>query len=200
MAKHPVAYLSNLIDQCKKGDEKAWHELIDLVGPVIFSLCKKSRLSRDESFDIFGRVSLQLVNSIKALKSPEKVMSFTATITRRQIYNFYHNLQIIEYFDDQTIQSVPDKTGESPDKIYETTKLRQILMEAMYHLPERDYKLIKMLFFDPDEPTYKEISEKLRMPVSSIGPIRAKVLAKLYQVLKKKKWKFGVFSGSENET
>ena len=200
MAKHPIAYLSNLVDLCKKGDEKAWHELIDLVGPVIFSLCRKSRLSRDESFDIFGRVSLQLVNSINSLKSPEKVFSFAATITRRQIYSFYQNLQIAEYFDEQAMQSVPDQSGNNPDKLYETAKLREILMEAMYHLPERDYKLIKMLFFDPEEPSYKEISEKLKMPVSSIGPIRAKILAKLYQLLKKKKWKLGVFSGPENET
>lgn len=200
MAKHPKAYLSSLIGKCRKGDEKAWHELIDFVAPVIFSLCRKSRLSRDESFDIFGRVSFQLVNSINSLKSPEKVLSFTATITRRQIFSFYKNLQIVGLFDEQTLESVPDEAGDSPEKVYETTRLRQILLEAMSHLSERDYKLIKMLFLDPGEPSYKEISEKLKMPVSSIGPVRGKVLAKLYQVLKKKKWNLGVFSGPENKT
>jgi RNA polymerase sigma factor (sigma-70 family) len=200
MAKHPKAYLNSLISLCRQGNDKAWHELIDLVGPVIFSICRKSRLTRDESFDIFGRVSLQLVNSINSLKSPEKVLSFVATITRRQIYNFYQSLQVLEYLDDQNFQSVPDQNEAGPEQLYEVTEKRQILMEAMKDLPERDYRLINMLFFDPDEPSYKEIATRLKMPVSSIGPVRMKVLNKLYRILKKKKPNFGVFSDDEIET
>jgi RNA polymerase sigma factor (sigma-70 family) len=195
MAKHPEGYLHSLIDHCQKGNEKAWHELVDLIGPVIFSICRKSRLSRDESFDIFGRVSLQLVNSIGSLKSPEKVLSFVATITRRQIYNFYQDLHIVEFMEDQIPQSVPGREVDSPEKIYELTRQRRILMEAMRHLPERDYRLIKMLFFDPDEPSYKEIAVRLKMPVSSIGPIRSKVLTKLYRILKKEKREIGGIFG-----
>jgi RNA polymerase sigma factor (sigma-70 family) len=200
MSKQPEAYLNSLVGKCQKGDESAWHELIDLVGPVIFSLCKKSRLSRDESFDIFGRVSLQLVKSIHKLKSPEKVMSFVATITRRQIYNFYQDLKVVEYLDDQILQTVPDKGGDTPEKIYKLTWQRRVLMEAMRGLSERDYRLVKMLFFDPDEPSYQEIAARLKMPVSSIGPIRAKVLAKLNRILKSKKRNLGVFLDTENKT
>jgi len=200
MGKHAGAYFENLINQCIKGDDKSWHELIDHVGPVIFSLCKKSRLSRDESFDIFGRVSYQLLNSINSLKSPEKILSFVATITRRQIYHFYKNLKIVDFYGEQLKELIPADSGNAPDKLYETTRLRQVLLEAMSHLSERDYKLVKMLFLDPDEPSYKEISEKLKMPVSSIGPIRAKILAKMYKVLNKKKWKNWVFSDPLDKT
>jgi len=193
-------FLERLIDLCRKGDKRAWHELIDLIGPVVFNLCRKSNLSRDESFDIFGRVSYQLVNSINSLSSPEKILSFVATITRRQIFDFYRGLQIVEYYGDQTIESVADETSRSPHEDYEIVKLRGILFEAMSQLSERDYKLVMMLFLDPEEPSYKEISEKLKMPVSSIGPIRAKILARLYKVLSKTKWKFGVFSEDFDKT
>jgi len=200
MGKRAGAYLKYLINQCRAGDNQSWHELIDLVGPIIFSLCKKSKLSRDESFDVFGRVSYQLVNSINSLKSPEKIVSFVATITRRQIYNFYQNLQITDYYDDQLPDSIVDKDGPTPDKLFEAARLKQVLAEAMTYLSERDYRLIKMLFLDPEEPSYKEISEKLDMPISSIGPIRAKILVKLYKVLKKKKWKYWVFSDPLSKT
>jgi RNA polymerase sigma factor (sigma-70 family) len=200
MVERPESYFNSLISACREGDEKAWHELIDLVGPVIFSLCRKSRLSRDESFDIFGRVSLQMVNSIESLKSPEKIMSFVATITRRQIYNFYQSLRIVEYFDDDAIALLPDQSHDGPDKIYETARRRKILLEAMKGLSERDFRLIKMLFFDPEEPSYKEIAARLKMPVASIGPVRSKVLAKLYRILSKKKSKLGVFSDTKNKT
>lgn len=200
MSEDRGAYLKNLIRRCKEGDNHAWHELIDLVGPVIFAQCRRSNLTRDESFDIFGRVSYQLVNSIESLKSPEKILSFVATIARRQIYDFFQSLKIVDYFGDQSMDSVHDDSASDPEKEIEITRLRQVLLEAMSTLSERDCKLVKMLFFDPKEPSYKEISEKLKMPVSSIGPIRAKILARLYKVLKKTKWKFWVFSEGFDRT
>jgi len=127
-------------------------------------------------------------------------MSFVATITRRQIYNFYQDLKVVEYLDDHILKAMPDRNSETPERIYSLTRQRRILMEAMMGLSERDYRLVKMLFLDPDEPSYKEIASKLKMPVSSIGPIRAKVLAKLYRVLKSKKRNLGVFLDSINET
>lgn len=190
MRKNSREAVKNLIQKCLGGDERSWHELIDLVAPAIFSICRKSRLSRDESFDIFGQVCLQLLNNIGSLRSPEKILSFVGTITRRQIYNFYQKMQLIDYFDDQSIEMLPDITRKDPEQNYQNTRNREILLEAMLTLSERDYKLMKMLFFDPDEPSYEEIGRKLKMPVSSIGPIRAKALARLYRMLKTKRFKF----------
>ena len=86
--------IADIIQKCLAGDDDSWHELIDLVAPTIFSICRKSRFSRDESFDIFGQVSLQLLNNIDSLRSPEKILSFVGTITRRQIYNFYQKMKL----------------------------------------------------------------------------------------------------------
>lgn len=180
------SYLTGLIERCRSGDEDSWHELIDLVAPTIFSLCKKSRLSREESFDIFGQVSLQLVNTIGSLRSPEKIVSFVATITRRQIYSFYQKIQVLEFLDEQMVESVADDGKSDPEADFKRSSQREILLEAMNHLSERDFRLIEMLFFDPNEPTYEEIAKKLKMPVSSVGPIRGKALAKLYRILKRK--------------
>jgi RNA polymerase sigma factor (sigma-70 family) len=190
MSKRPPKRLSDLIRQCQEGDERAWHRLIDLIAPVIFSICKKSKLSRDESFDIYGQVCLQLVNNIGSLRSPEKILSFVATITRRQIFTFYNKMQVFACLDDETVRSLPDDTKKDPEKIYESIRKREILMEAMLSLPERDYKLIKALFFEQSEPTYEEIARRLNMPVSSVGPIRAKALTKLYKILSRKRYEF----------
>lgn len=180
------SYLKCLIERCRCGDEGSWHDLIDLVAPTIFGLCKKSRLSRDESFDVFGQVSLQLVNTIGSLRSPEKIVSFVATITRRQIYSFYKKIKVLEFLDEQTVLSIADDGKSDPEADFEQSSQREILLEAMSHLSERDFRLIEMLFFDPNEPTYEEIAKDLKMPVSSVGPIRGKALAKLYRVLKRK--------------
>jgi RNA polymerase sigma factor (sigma-70 family) len=187
------SYLKCLIEKCRSGDEESWHELLDLVAPTIFGLCKKSRLSREESFDVFGQVSLQLVNTIASLRSPEKIVSFVATITRRQIYGYYKKIQALEFLDEQTVLSLADENQSDPETDLVRSSQREILLEAMSHLSERDFRLIKMLFFDPEEPSYVEIARKLKMPVSSVGPIRGKALAKLYQILKRKGVEFWVF-------
>jgi RNA polymerase sigma factor (sigma-70 family) len=183
------SYFSQLVRKCREDDERAWHELIDVLAPTIFSLCRKSRLSRDESFDIYGQVCLELLNTIGTLRNPEKVICFAATITRRRIYAFYRKVQLLEFLDDQRLLTLIDDPKSDPEADYERIRDREILFEAMGQLSERDRRLIMMLFFDPDEPTYEEISRILKMPVSSIGPIRGKILKKMYRLLKQKRFR-----------
>jgi RNA polymerase sigma factor (sigma-70 family) len=190
MSRYPRNSLEHIVDQCRQGDDSAWHELIDLVGPVIFAICRRSKLSRDESFDIYGQVCLELVRSIEALREPEKLPYVVATITRRQIYGYYQKMRVIEYLDDETLQAVAGESGDDPEQIYTQAQRRQMLLDAISELKDKDRKLLSALFLDTDEPSYKEIAAALKMPVSSIGPLRAKALRKLCGILKKRKFKF----------
>ena len=180
---------SELIARCLQGDDGAWHTLIDFIAPYIFAICSKSRLTRDESFDIFGQVSMQLINSLPRLKDPEKIFSFVGTITRREIYAFFQKVATTDHIEDEAVAAIPDLYGHTPEEDLDLLERREVLLEAMLSLSPRDYKLIHMLYFDPGQPSYKEISERLDMPVSSIGPIRGKILARLYKLLKDKKLK-----------
>lgn len=189
MSDYASNNLTNLIDKCREGNESAWCELIDVIAPAIFSICKKSKLSRDESFDIYGLVCYELVNNIHTLKSPDKIVYFVATMTRRKIYNFYRRMKLLDLTDIDIAGLIPDKNATDPGKEYELQRQRILLLEAMEKLPEKEYLLLKALFFDPGEPSYKEISKRLKIPVSSIGPTRGKALAGLKRILKTKKYK-----------
>jgi len=189
MRKRSQVSLTTLVRRCKAGEADAWHQLIGLVGPAIFAVCRQKRLSRDESFDIFGQVCLQLIDAIGTLKSPEKIIAFVVTITRRQIYTFYQRMQMVARLDPDEFGLRAESTQEDPESSYENTRIREVLLEAMSKLPERDYKLVELLFLDPEEPSYEEIALRLGMPVSSIGPIRAKALARLYRILRQKRFR-----------
>jgi RNA polymerase sigma factor (sigma-70 family) len=189
MGKCSQVSLKTLVEMCQAGKADAWHQLIDLVGPAIFAVCRKRRLSRDESFDIFGQVCLQLIDAIGSLKTPEKIIAFVVTITRRQIYTFYQRMQLVERLDPDELGSRAEGMQDDPESIYENTRNREILLEAMSKLSERDYKLIELLFLDPEEPSYEEIARRLGTPVSSIGPIRAKALEKLKRILRQKRFR-----------
>jgi RNA polymerase sigma factor (sigma-70 family) len=190
MSNSPQTRLDKIVRRCCQGHNDAWHELIELAGPVIFSICRRSKLTRDESFDIYGQVCYELVKSIKSLRESEKVLSVVATITRRQIYAYYQRTQMIEYLDEETVHHIADDCAADPEEIFEQAQRRQLLIEAMGDLREKDRRLLSALFLDPEEPSYKEIAASLSMPVSSIGPLRAKALSKLCQILKRKKLKF----------
>jgi RNA polymerase sigma factor (sigma-70 family) len=182
--------LPRVIALCRAGDEDAWHDLLDLVAPVIFAICKRCGLSREESFDIFGQVCLEFLKNFDSLRAPEKLLSFVATITRRQVYSLFKRLRLLEYLDDEGIQTLPDRGDSSPESEYEHIRKRELLLEAMLKLPLRDFQLIKALFLDPAEPSYEEISERLNLPVSSIGPTRARALAKLERILRSRRLDF----------
>jgi RNA polymerase sigma factor (sigma-70 family) len=190
MSKKDSHTLAKIIDLCRQGNEGAWHELIDIIGPLIFSICKKSKMTHDESFDIYGQVCLDLVKNIDTVRSPERILSFVATITRRKIFNFYEKLHLSDYFDPELIPALVRAEEETPDQIYENLQKREVLLKAMAKLSSKQYKLLKALYFDPGNPSYKEIARRLDCPLSSIGPTRARALEKLGRILRKKDYRF----------
>lgn len=54
---------------------------------------------------------------------------------------------------------------------------------ALEKLGGRCEKLLRLVFLDKTSPSYEEIGSRLGMPVGSIGPIRARCLAKLTEEL-----------------
>lgn len=193
MRRTSQSTLTILVKKCRQGDKKAWAKLVDIISPIIFSICRKMKLSREESFDIFGQVCYLLLENIDNIKAAEKVVPYVATITRREVYALYRKSRVYEYFDDRELEDITgERTTEplNPDKLYEMTRRDEELMQALLLLPEREYKLLRMLFLDRSEPSYRETAEKLNIPVSSIGPTRARGLDRLYRILKKKRFDF----------
>ena len=193
MRRTSQSKLTTLVKKCRQGDKKAWARLVDIISPIIFSICRKMKLSREESFDIFGQVCYLLLENIDKIKTSEKIVSYVATMTRREVYALYRKSRVYEYFDNRTLENITGKQADetlNPDKLYEMTRREEELMKALLLLPEREYKLLRMLFLDRSEPSYRETAEKLGIPVSSIGPTRARGLEKLYRILKKKRFEF----------
>ena len=63
---------------------------------------------------------------------------------------------------------------------------QQDIREAVQELPPRCRSLIEMLYFKVEPLSYDEISEKLGIPVPSVGPNRARCLEKLRAKLRKR--------------
>ncbi|MGH2524402.1 MAG: hypothetical protein ACRDH2_17990, partial [Anaerolineales bacterium] len=57
------------------------------------------------------------------------------------------------------------------------------LNQGLNLLDERCRNLLLALYFDPEQPAYAQVAERLGMPVGSIGPTRARCLEKMKQNL-----------------
>jgi len=185
--------LTSMINACRNGEAAAWQELLERLSPLIFSICRDSRLSQEESLDIFGQVCYLLVKNIGQVRSADRIFSYVGTITRRQIYDRFYKDRNIEFVEPEELATRVGHSGQTPDQTFEEDRQRQLLLEALSSLPKRDYQLLMALFFDENEPSYEDIAARLKMPISSIGPTRGRALKKLQSILKRKGYKFDVF-------
>lgn len=175
--------------RCRQGDEHAWHELMETLTPMILGMCRRRGFTREESFDIFGTVSAELVTGLHRLKSNTKIAGFVATITRRRISDYVRQLSTTTRgLLDEVVEPVDETTD--PERHLEDERRSQALAEAMLQLSTRDRRLIQALFLDEPRPTYEEIAAEFNMPVASIGPTRARSLDRLHRILKRRGWDF----------
>jgi RNA polymerase sigma factor (sigma-70 family) len=174
---------AKLIKKCLEGDEGAWCELVDYITPLILTLCRKNALSREESCDVFGQVSYKLLKNLRNIKSDGKLLQYVRAITTNEIINIYRRSMIEQKATTRVYDALYSLKPLTPEEIYDYSKRVELLMGALARLPQREYKLLQALFFEQHESSYKDIAERLKMPISSIGPTRARSLQKLYKYL-----------------
>jgi RNA polymerase sigma factor (sigma-70 family) len=184
MSTESLRYWSGLLESLREGDERAWSEVVALVSPLIFSACRKMRLNRDESYDVFGQVCYQLLQNLDKIHSPQKLPGYVATITRREVLARLRRHR--RFVNDETVlQALTDMAAEEPTVLHDQLGQSRQLMSALLRLPPRDYQLLTLLFLEPAQPSYEEVARQLQIPVSSIGPTRQRSLAKLRRLMGK---------------
>jgi RNA polymerase sigma factor (sigma-70 family) len=177
----------DIVRRCLAGDQKAWKVLTLRLTPLIIGICRTMRLSRDETYDVHGQVSYLLVRNLRNLRSPKKLLSYVGRITRNEALKIIRKLKLQETSESTLIENLPGARNLPPDESYDSVRRTEAVAAAMAMLPERCFELIWALFFDADEPSYKEILKHLGIPVQSIGPTRKRCLEKMKKIMKRHK-------------
>lgn len=159
---------------------------MDYITPLVLSICKKNNLSYEECYDVFGQVSYKLLKNLKNIKSANKLLNYVRAITVNETVNIYRRTKLDEKAATKVYDTLYNLKPLTPEEIYDHSKRIETLLDALARLPRREYQLLKALFLEKHEPSYKEVAERLEMPISSIGPTRARGLLKLYKILKQK--------------
>ncbi len=173
-----------LVGQCLDGEAAAWETLITRYRRLIFSIPNKFGFLPSDCNDVFQTVCVKLIEHLEDLKDNSKVSSWLITTTTRhciQVQSMKHR----DVSDEEGMEATPD-TAETGEEAGIRSDREQKVREAIGEMADRCRQLLELLYLDPSDPSYAEIREKLKMPVPSIGPTRARCLEKLRVTLRRR--------------
>lgn len=170
----------------------AWEALIARYQRLIYAIPIKLGLSPNDAADVFQSVCLKLLEHLSTLRNQDKISSWLITTTRRESWRLARHRRREHVI-------APDESGDSPDEWSQlpdrqvpldeqqaTLEQQQILRQAVEQLPERCRQLITLLFYSVTDLSYNEIARQLDIPRDSMGPTRARCLARLKKLLEGK--------------
>src|ERR1700724_1128621 len=76
--------VTDLVMRAGKGDQQAWDALVERYSPLIWSICRRYRLSDADAEDVGQAVWLHLVDQLDSLRDPAALPGWLSTTTRRE--------------------------------------------------------------------------------------------------------------------
>ena len=168
-------FVADLVTRARKGDQQAWDVLVERYSPLIWSICRHYRLSRADAEDVGQRTWLQFVNHLGAIRDPAALPGWLTTTTRRECNRVVRAARGPQAAGQLLDENIPDKQTRTAEQELLAAELHAALREAFTCLSPSRQQLMAMLIEDPPVP-YTEISARLGIPVSSIGPTRRRCL------------------------
>ncbi|MFH2035940.1 MAG: hypothetical protein ABIJ45_06015, partial [Candidatus Zixiibacteriota bacterium] len=95
---------------------------MDIITPLVLSLCQKSRLSREESCDVYSQVSYKILKNLNKLKAANKFMQYVRSITVNEIISLYRKSQLSEKAEEQIYKTLYNLKPLNPEEIFSYSK------------------------------------------------------------------------------
>jgi len=170
--------VTDLVMRARKGNQQAWEALVERYAPLIWSICRHYRLDRSDAEDVAQSIWLQFVNHLGAIRDPAAVPGWLTTVTRRECGRVVRAARGPQAAGQLADENLPDKQTRTAEQELLAAERHAVLREAFTCLSPSRQKLMAMLIEDPPVP-YTEISARLGIPISSIGPTRGRCLDQL---------------------
>lgn len=165
-----------LVTRARDGDKEAWDELVERYAPLVWSVCRRYRLATADTDDVGQSVWLRLVEHLPGLREPAALPGWIATTTQRECFRLLRATSRVEPVDPADSTDVVEQAIAEEEVLRH--ERRTVIRAAFRQLSQRCQELLALLTQDPPA-AYDEISRQLHVPIGSIGPNRARCLARL---------------------
>jgi RNA polymerase sigma factor (sigma-70 family) len=174
---------ARLVKACLDGNEQAWATLIAKYKNLIYSIPLRYGAPPQDAADIFQSVCLELFSELPRLRRAEAVRGWIIKVTSHQSYHWKRKLrQRAE--DELTADAEEELSADLPPDVMDELERAQILREAVAALPPRCREIIRLLFYEAEPISYRDLAARLGLATGSIGFIRGRCLARLERALR----------------
>ena len=79
---------TRVVEECLRGNERAWHMLVDRYKNLIYSIPFKHGVPPEDAADIFQSVCLDLFNELSRLRDAEALGGWLIRVTHHKCYHW----------------------------------------------------------------------------------------------------------------
>ncbi|MEU5880477.1 sigma-70 family RNA polymerase sigma factor [Spirillospora sp. NPDC047279] len=175
--------MTALVSAARNGDDDAWRRLVQNYSGMLRSRIRHFRLSHDDAQDVIQTTWLLALQNLHRLQQETRLGAWLTTIAVRESMKLLKRSREISTDDLDTIDGPgTDSATASVDRRLTGTWFHLALAEAAAELPASQRELLAALTGRPDL-RYVELAKVLGRPIGSIGPSRARTLARLRGLL-----------------
>jgi len=174
---------AEVVHRAAAGDRTAWERLIDQYSRLIWAMTRDFKLAESDAADIVQATWLRLLEHIDRIEHPDRLGSWLATTARHECLRHVTAAKRVTpvQHDDASLSCAVAHGPDVEERLLADERARAV-REAVSVLPSRSQQLLELLMADPPVP-YTEISDRLGVPIGSIGPTRGRCLERLRLLL-----------------
>ncbi len=177
----------DLVRRVRAGDDGALTVLVRRLSPALWRVARSYRLDTASCEDVVQSTWLALHEHLGQLRDPDAVAGWLCVTTRRLCLAELRRTNRLDLLgpggDLEGRRSGEESQGHTDPAGLACHRARnRALRAALHRLPERDQLLLGLLVSDPPVP-YADIARSLGTTIGSIGPTRARALARLRREL-----------------
>lgn len=188
-----------LVARCRRGDGAAWELLVHRYQRLVYAIARRMRLDEHAAADVFQTVFARLIEHLPKIADPDRLQAWLVTTAKREALLVLRRSQRnVSMTRSSGVDGAADGddagAGEYdiaddallPEEALSDLQQLNGLRRAMDRLEERCRTLLTLLFRDEDDKVpYDEIARRLGISVGSIGPMRARCLGKLRELVER---------------
>ena len=174
--------MSLLVQRARQGDQGAWSRLVARYARLVYSIARRHGLDDELAADVSQVTWLRLAEHLDRIRQPERLAGWLATTARNESLRL--SARRSREVASAAVESVVDATAgpDDPAEAVLSDERARRLWVVIGQLPPQCQLLLRLLAARPDI-SYREITDVLGIPHGSIGPTRARCLARARALL-----------------
>lgn len=164
---------------------------------LVYTVPRSMGLPEEQASDVFQVTFSRLLSSVNKLDDPSRVRAWLVTTAKRESLRLLsENRRFASALEPASSSAETSDSATGPDPMAELVDPSPLQDEQLSALQQHDRlraavdrldpaarQFIELVFLQDEPLPYAEIARRLQMPEGSIGPTRARCLAKLRALL-----------------